>query len=52
LRLRQWQSDGSYEGYTDSAGNEFTGERGSFDITDNFVGIMAACIARCAELLH
>jgi hypothetical protein len=29
----------AYEGYTDSEGNVFSGDRGSFDITDKFSGI-------------
>ena len=35
------QADGTFEGYTDSEGNEFTGDRGSFTITDKFIGIFA-----------
>ena len=32
----------AYEGYTDSEGNVFSGDRGSFDITDKFSGICPA----------
>ena len=32
----------AYEGYTDSEGNVFSGDRGSFDITDKFSGTYRA----------
>jgi len=39
------KADGSYEGYTDSDGNEYTGERGSFTIIDKFIGICSSAEA-------